>query len=324
MNKNTTPLETVNENLVFSEPIADSKVNVNVSVNDSSILDSDIDAVSSGMRTDAADSVASFVDTSNSSITVVDLSNSSSSIIDISNSNSFIPITDISKNVSVINTHVDINNDNENDNENVNENYNENDNENENDNDNDKDISKHEPVKPVGKNIIKFNEPSTIELIENRDQKKLDSDTVVSKISDVVEDITEDLLNSVLDKVKESLGDLGVKPSTLPKIIQFVMEAIEDTPTKGPAQKDFAVKVIGSLIDELHDSDEKKLLQETFKSGGIEGTIDLVVSATKGELNINQVVDVAVNSCICPVFNFSMSKFKSCNNKTYVKNSVKV
>lgn len=283
MNKDTT-LETVNEDLVFSKPIADNKVAVavadTVAINETSILDAAAD--SSDIRTDAADSVVSFVDTSNASIPVVDLSNSSSSIID--SSNSFIPnrITDISQNL---------------------------------------------PVKPVGKETIKFSEPSTVELIENRDQKTV-SDTIVSKIGDVVgdvvEDLTEDLLNGVLDKVKESLGDLGVKPSTLPKIIQFVMEAIEDTPTKGPAQKDFALKVIGALIDELHESDEKKLLQETFKSGGIEGTIDLVVSATKGELNINQVVDVAVNSCICPFFNFSMSKYKSCINKSGVKNSVKV
>jgi|TARA_B110001450_G_scaffold51313_1_gene47883 hypothetical protein len=276
MNNDTT-LETVNEDLVFSKPIADNKVGV--VVNETSILNARADPDSSDIRTDAADSVVSFVDTSNASISVVDLSNSSSSIIDSSNSFIPIPTTDISQNL---------------------------------------------PVKPVGKETIKFSEPSTVELIENRDQKTTGSDTAVSKIGDVVEDLAEDLLNSVLDKVKESLGDLGVKPSTLPKIIQFVMEAIEDTPTKGPAQKDFALKVIGALIDELHESDEKKLLQETFKSGGIEGTIDLVVSATKGELNINQVVDVAVNSCICPFFNFSMSKYKSCINKSDVKNSVKV
>ena len=280
MNNDTT-LENINEDLVFSKPIADNKVNVN----DTYISDSDAD--SSDIRTDASDSVVSFVDTSNSSSNVDDLSNSSSSIIDISNS----------ENVSVINTQIEIEND----------------------------ISNNLHVKPVETKTetIKISEPSTMELIENLD-RKTHSDMAVSKIGDVVEDLTEDLLNSVLDKVKESLGDLGVKPSTLPKIIQFVMEAIEDTPTKGPAQKDFALKVIGALIDELHESDEKKLLQETFKSGGIEGTIDLVVSATKGELNINQVVDVAVNSCICPFFNFSMSKFKSCINKSHVKNSVKV
>tara|TARA_B110000483_G_scaffold236090_1_gene308636 strand:+ start:642 stop:1487 length:846 start_codon:yes stop_codon:yes gene_type:complete len=281
MNKDNT-LETVNEDLVFSKPIADNKVDVDVFVNETSILDAHADVDSTDIRTDAADSVVSFVDTSNASIAVVDLSNSSSSTTD--SSNSFIPIP-----IPIPTT----------------------------------DISKNLHVKPVGKETIKFREPSTVELIENRDQKIV-SDTAVSKIGDVVEDLTEDLLNSVLDKVKESLGDLGVKPSTLPKIIQFVMEAIEDTPTKGPAQKDFALKVIGALIDELHESDEKKLLQETFKSGGIEGTIDLVVSATKGELNINQVVDVAVNSCICPFFNFSMSKYKSCINKSHVKNSVKV
>ena len=292
MNNDTT-LENINEDLVFSKPIADNKVNVNV--NDTYISDSDAD--SSDIRTDASDSVVSFVDTSNSSSNVDDLSNSSSSIIDISNS----------ENVSVINTQIEIEIESEIEIENEN------------------DISNNLHVKPVETETetIKISEPSTMELIENLD-RKTHSDMAVSKIGDVVEDLTEDLLNIVLDKVKESLGDLGVKPSTLPKIIQFVMEAIEDTPTKGPAQKDFALKVIGALIDELHESDEKKLLQETFMSGGIEGTIDLVVSATKGELNINQVVDVAVNSCVCPFFNFSMSKFKSCINKSDAKNSVKV
>ena len=181
------------------------------------------------------------------------------------------------------------------------------------------DLSKNNLFIPIQNETIIFNEPSTETIIENKNN----SNTALSKISDVVEDITEDLLNSVLDKVKKNLHDIGVKPSTLPKIIQFVMEAIEDTPTKGPAQKKFALKVIGSLIEEIHESDEKKLLQETFKSGGIEGTIELVVSASKGDLNINQVLDVAVNNCIFPVCKFSMSKFNSCSNKSQIKKSVK-
>ena len=134
MNNDTT-LETVNEDLVFSKPIADNKVGV--VVNETSILNARADPDSSDIRTDAADSVVSFVDTSNASIAVVDLSNSSSSTID--SSNSFIPIpiptTDISKNLH---------------------------------------------VKPVGKETIKFREPSTVELIENRDQKIV-SDTAVSE-----------------------------------------------------------------------------------------------------------------------------------------------
>ena len=290
-------LETVNENLVFSKPVKDIKFNP----------DSVIASSSSDSRIDASDSVISIVDASNSSVSIVDLSNNSSSIIDVSNSIMSIVVDTSKNNISIINTHTDIDTDANTDTINK------------------KNIS----FKPLGNETVKFNEPSTMNLIENKKGSNNDNTSntsvavAVSKIGDVVEDIAEDLLNSVLDKVKESLGDIGVKPSTLPKIIQFVMEAIEDTPTKGPAQKEFALKVIGSLIEELSESDEKKLLQDTFKSGGIEGTIELVVSASKGELNINQVVDVAVNSCICPVFNFSMSKFNSCRNKSNVKNSVK-
>ena len=290
-------LETVNENLVFSKPVKDIKFNP----------DSVIASSSSDSRIDASDSVISIVDASNSSVSIVDLSNNSSSIIDVSNSIMSIVVDTSKNNISIINTHTDIDTDANTDTINK------------------KNIS----FKPLGNETVKFNEPSTMNLIENKKGSNNDNTSntsvavAVSKIGDVVEDVTEDLLNSVLDKVKESLGDIGVKPSTLPKIIQFVMEAIEDTPTKGPAQKEFALKVIGSLIEELSESDEKKLLQDTFKSGGIEGTIELVVSASKGELNINQVVDVAVNSCICPVFNFSMSKFNSCRNKSNVKNSVK-
>ena len=292
-------LETVNENLVFSKPVKDIKFNP----------DSVIASSSSDSRIDASDSVISIVDASNSSVSIVDLSNNSSSIIDVSNSIMSIVVDTSKNNISIINTHTDIDTDANTDTINK------------------KNIS----FKPLGNETVKFNEPSTMNLIENKKGSNNDNTSntsvavavAVSKIGDVVEDIAEDLLNSVLDKVKESLGDIGVKPSTLPKIIQFVMEAIEDTPTKGPAQKEFALKVIGSLIEELSESDEKKLLQDTFKSGGIEGTIELVVSASKGELNINQVVDVAVNSCICPVFNFSMSKFNSCRNKSDVKNSVK-
>jgi len=297
-------LDTVNENLVFSKPVKDIKFNP----------DSVIASSSSDSRIDASDSVISIVDASNSSVSIVDLSNNSSSIIDVSNSIMSIVVDTSKNNISIINTHTDIDTDIDTD---ANT-----------DTINKKNIS----FKPLGNETVKFNEPSTMNLIENKKGSNNDNTSntsntsvavAVSKIGDVVEDIAEDLLNSVLDKVKESLGDIGVKPSTLPKIIQFVMEAIEDTPTKGPAQKEFALKVIGSLIEELSESDEKKLLQDTFKSGGIEGTIELVVSASKGELNINQVVDVAVNSCICPVFNFSMSKFNSCRNKSDVKNSVK-
>ena len=130
------------------------------------------------------------------------------------------------------------------------------------------------------------------------------SEDAVDRVGDIVENTVEDLMTQIMEYVKSMLQDVGIKPSTLPKVIGYVMEAIETTPMKGKEQKDFCLKVIDGLIQELHDSDEKKILQDISSSGGIEGTIELVVSASKGELNINNVGKVACTSYVFPLFQY--------------------
>jgi len=129
------------------------------------------------------------------------------------------------------------------------------------------------------------------------------------KIGDALENVGEELFGTVMDKVKAKSEEIGLEPSTLPRIIGLVMEAIEDTPVKGKDQLLFAVKVIDVLIDELPDGDAKTLLKETSASGGIAGTIELVVLASRGELNVNVVLENA-GSCITPCCNFFTRKLK--------------
>ncbi len=129
------------------------------------------------------------------------------------------------------------------------------------------------------------------------------------KIGDALENVSEELFSTVMEKVKAKATDIGLQPSTLPRIIGLVMEAIEDTPVKGEDQLLFAVKVIDVLIDELPDGEAKILLKQTSASGGIAGTIELVVLATRGELNVNTVLESA-GSCIVPCCNFLIRKAK--------------
>ncbi len=129
------------------------------------------------------------------------------------------------------------------------------------------------------------------------------------KIGDALENVSEELFSTVMEKVKAAATDIGLQPSTLPRIIGLVMEAIEDTPVKGEDQLLFAVKVIDVLIDELPDGEAKILLKQTSASGGIAGTIELVVLATRGELNVNTVLESA-GSCIVPCCNFLIRKAK--------------
>ena len=127
-------------------------------------------------------------------------------------------------------------------------------------------------------------------------------------IGDLAGDISEELSQSVMLEVKASLADVGVKASTLTLIIKYTMEAIEKTPVKGPQQLDFALRIIGDLIQELPETEEKQFLVQTYKNGGIKDTIELVVDATKGKLNINQVAEVATTNFLQPCIDYIMGK----------------
>ena len=130
----------------------------------------------------------------------------------------------------------------------------------------------------------------------------------IEKVKQAAYEVTEDLATQILGEVKERLGDVGVKPSTLSLVIRYTMEAIEKTPVKGPAQMDFALRVISDLINELPESDEKNFLRQTMDSGGIRDTIELVVQATKGEIDVNLVVSTVTTHCLGPCINYVVSK----------------
>ena len=134
------------------------------------------------------------------------------------------------------------------------------------------------------------------------------SDKAKDLAGDIAKDISEELTQTVMNEVKESLGDVGVKASTLTLIIKYTMEAIEKTPVKGSQQLDFALRIIGDLIQELPDSEEKTFLNQTHKNGGIKDTIELVVDASKGKVNINQVTQVAASNFLQPCIDYIMSK----------------
>ena len=131
--------------------------------------------------------------------------------------------------------------------------------------------------------------------------------------------IVDTLLNTLLSEVKSELAKNGsvFGSSTLHLALKYVMEAIEKRNLKGLGQKEIAISLINELIKELPNSDEKTLLSGLSQSGGIGNTIDLIVDATKGKLNINKVAEVAKKSWLMPCFGylFSKCKFNKCFKK---------
>ena len=141
-------------------------------------------------------------------------------------------------------------------------------------------------------------------------QKESPPISPIQVVTDIVQPYTEELVKVVMTEVKDKLGEIGIKPSTLALVIKYTMEAIEKTPTKGKAQLKFALRIISDLINELPQSNEKAFLRQTMDTGGIKDTIELIVQATKGEINVNQVAEIAAKHCFSPCVEYIKSKCK--------------
>jgi hypothetical protein len=127
-----------------------------------------------------------------------------------------------------------------------------------------------------------------------RDILKIASEEIVDSAQVVLLDSKDEVLQALRDKARE----FGVKKSTLAIVIKFVMEAVEKTPLKGSKQKEYALRLIRALIDDLARGDDKKFLLIALDSGSVADTIDLVAAAAKGDINVNKAVEVATRSCL--------------------------
>ena len=104
------------------------------------------------------------------------------------------------------------------------------------------------------------------------------------------------IFNEVLKNLNEKLKDKEINVSNLMFIVQNTMEVVELSKAKGEDQKDLAVKLIEKIVVDAPISDStEKLILDMIEQGVVGSTIDLVIAATKGELNINKASKVAMS-----------------------------
>lgn len=105
------------------------------------------------------------------------------------------------------------------------------------------------------------------------------------------------LFRQVTEILKRRVKDISIRPNTLHLVIKYIMELIEETPIKGVAQKEFALKVLRELFRDLTEGEDELVLLKLLDDGSISNLIDLVVDATNGKLNINAAI-MTTTSCI--------------------------
>jgi hypothetical protein len=93
---------------------------------------------------------------------------------------------------------------------------------------------------------------------------------------------------SSLGQLKERSKYVEVNGQTIMIIVKYAMEIIEVTELKGTEQKEMAIKLVKKLVEDIDlDENVKKVINGIIESGALSVTIDLIIDASKGNLNIN-------------------------------------
>lgn len=138
---------------------------------------------------------------------------------------------------------------------------------------------------------------------------------VLNKESEIERETS--ILINIKNILKQKLQNISIKPNTIHLVIKYVMELIEDTPVKGTEQKELALKVIRELFKDLTEGEDEVVLLKILDDGTIGNMIDLIVDATNGKLNINQLIETSV-SCASTCLPYCIKNKNK--NKKKIKN----
>ena len=104
------------------------------------------------------------------------------------------------------------------------------------------------------------------------------------------------------------------KSISLPTISTLIVHAITITEQINPEinKKDYALNIIKMIIDGLPESDNKNFLIDSYLNNNIADTIDIIIDATKGKLDINKMtaqrVIKNILKCILSCINIKSKK----------------
>ena len=107
--------------------------------------------------------------------------------------------------------------------------------------------------------------------------------------------------DAALLKLQSTLKEKNIEVSskTITQIVNIAMEIVEATKLKGKEQKALVERIVRKIVTDAPLDESKKSIVISMLDEGIVGdVIDLVVSATKGELDINSVEKVATGCCL--------------------------
>jgi hypothetical protein len=117
----------------------------------------------------------------------------------------------------------------------------------------------------------------------------------------------------------ESIDGFQLNTHNLLKILKIGIEIVEFLNLKGSEKKRLVIDLVKKYVEEVEiDNLEKNMCLELVNNGTVEGTIELVISASNGELNINNVIDLGSSCCAILLKRLLMSRKRKKGRKRVV------
>ena len=107
----------------------------------------------------------------------------------------------------------------------------------------------------------------------------------------------EDTYKKFLDKI-DNTDSFKLNPHNLIVLLKNSIEIVEFLELSGKQKKTLVIDLLKKYVNESDiDSNEKEICIDMINNGTISETIDLVVDASNGNININNVIDLGTNCC---------------------------
>ena len=106
----------------------------------------------------------------------------------------------------------------------------------------------------------------------------------------------DDCYKKLEKKIAEQ--NITISVNTITFVIKIAMEIVEATQLKGKDQKVLVERIVRKVVNRADiEEDKKQLIVAMLDEGMVGDVIDLVVAASKGELNINNIKQVTSGCC---------------------------
>jgi len=109
---------------------------------------------------------------------------------------------------------------------------------------------------------------------------------------------TEEIIANTIYELKQQFGETKITAATIHLVLKETIELVEHFSCPGPEKKEHVVTIVKVLVTDLVDNEEeKRIILDIIDKRILENTIDLIIAATKGKLNINKKTQKKLISC---------------------------